>query len=535
MIKITLLRNLNCNFSCKTSKYARNFSSSSGFSEIVMKVLSNYKSTKVKNVFVLEKITKYDLEIQNGLSPSQIYKTFPLAYNTHLKHKKIMKSLIYHLKNVYNLETQVVKAQSKELLPFEGSKNTERIRPDLLIAAGGDGTFLEGASLIPADQLSDKPIWLAGLNTDPERSMGTLCMSYFGPKNEQHFNCGYYDYEKCQPTSKESSIPSKSDSPDPSYDSSIFYKNLKEFCSYSYNRTSEKRLHFDDPSLYYSEDNSQIPVKGDDVLITYDQYVRVLLDNLLNFNLHPIPRQRLRFKLFKRKMLNFNRLKSDETNETSTNCFDNSVIEKILVRNASSSFEEKELINDYHPSNTDSYSLPYGIVNDVMITGEDFGKSFYSIVQVDDRPLKRVKSSGILITSGTGSTAWAYNISKINFFKGTSLIKCLLEHPDVPKSLEKAISNQIYIYDEIIKESIDCFNHKLKMDPSSSVMRCLIREEISNKTTDETSFYSCKQVKVVPLCKNAVACADGSTRVKLDYGDVALIKTFERDLIWSLI
>lgn len=302
---------------------------------------------------------------------------------------------------------------------------------------------MEGASLIPADQLYDTPIWLAGLNTDPERSMGTLCMSYFGPKNEQHFNCGYYDYEKCQPTSKEGLNSPKSDSPDPFDSSSVFYKNLKEFCSYSYNRMTEKKLYFDNPSLYHSEDNSPIPIKSDDVLLTYDQYVRVLLDNLLNFNLHPIPRQRLRLKLFKRKMLNFNKSKPDETDESLNSCFDNSVIEKILVRNSSSSFEEKELIN-YHPSDTDSYSLPYGIVNDVMITGEDFGKSFYSIVQVDDKPLKRVKSSGILITSGTGSTAWAYNISKINFFKGTSLIKCLLEHPDVPKSLENSISSQIH-------------------------------------------------------------------------------------------
>lgn len=59
-----------------------------------------------------------------------------MAYNTHLTHKKIMDSLIYHLKNVYKLETEVVKAQSKGLLPFEGSKNTKRVRPDLVIAAG---------------------------------------------------------------------------------------------------------------------------------------------------------------------------------------------------------------------------------------------------------------------------------------------------------------------------------------------------------------------------------------------------------------
>ncbi|UKK00823.2 NAD(+) kinase [Theileria orientalis] len=482
---------------------------STKFSDTVMKVLSNYKSTQFKNVCVLEKITKFDLEVQNGLSPEQVYNSFPLAYKTHITHKKIMESLIRHLIDVYKLDIQVIKAQTKGVLPFGVQGNKHRYRPDLVISAGGDGTFLEASSLIPPGQLTDTPIWLVGVNTDPERSLGNLCMSYHGPKLVNHLNCGFEESVNNQPTSNENCSETHTD------------KNMDDFCSFIYHRGDEKKLCLKSPNNITEEDRNSKEKK----VITYDQYVNTLLDNLLNFRLHPIPRQRLRLKLFKRKFMRNDILETTLANKED---LDSNKIENTLLTENNSTFDERDLEK---ANNTDAkvYTFPHGVLNDVMIADKDFGKTFYAIVQIDDKPLKRIKSSGVLITTGTGSTAWAYNVSKMNFFEGTRLIKCLLEHPTVDNSLSEKIN------DEVIRESIERFNQKLKMDPSGTVMRCLIREPISNKTTECTSFYNCHRIKVVPLSKNSLVCIDGSKTLKLDYGDIVVLKNFESDLIWSFI
>lgn len=274
--------------------------------------------------------------------------------------------------------------------------------------------------MIPPGQLTDTPIWLVGLNTDPERSLGNLCMSYYGPKIQHHLNCGFEDDVKNQTKLNENCLKTHTD------------KDLDDFCSFIYYRGDEKKICLKSPDNITEEDRNSKENK----VITYDQYVNTLLDNLLNFRLHPIPRQRLRLKLFKRKFMRNDTLDTTTANKED---LDSNKIENTLVTEKNSTFEEQDLEK---ANDTDSkfYTFPHGVLNDVMIADKDFGKTFYAIVQIDDKPLKRIKSSGVLITTGTGSTAWAYNVSKMNFFEGTRLIKCLLENPMVDKSLSETIS-----------------------------------------------------------------------------------------------
>ncbi|EKX74334.1 conserved hypothetical protein [Theileria equi strain WA] len=519
-----ILRNKEFYF-CRKYVYSniRNFPKTRQFSTMFDTIKNSYKTMEIRKVSILEKITKFDLEIKNGLTPTEIYNQFPLAYNTHIIHKRVMESLIRHLRDVYMIKPTVLKAQNPDLLPFDPTDS-----PDMVISAGGDGTFLEAASLIPPEQLRPRPLWLVGLNTDPERSLGTLCISYFDRKTFYPFSCNIQD--------------------DKTFDSPVYDNN----CRYNYTRHASKKIRFKDFTLEEKwlnvspheiaaisrasfdphEDSTvgsearQLPkpseydkdIDFDTYSMTYDEYVRTILDKLLvHRSLDPIYRQRIRLKLFKRNS-NFGTSASLRANHTS--------IENALFSEASSNFSYDDLKTGHSVTNP---SFPHGIVNDVMIADKFFGKTFYALIQIDDLPIKRVKSSGVLITTGTGSTAWAYNICKTNFTRGSSIIQCLLDHPSIPKDFASKIDNNV------VNEVVNCYNEKLKMDPSKDLLRCIIREEISDKATEDASMYTGKQVKVLALAKDAVVCIDGSKTIGLDYGDVVVFKTFETDIIWSCI
>lgn len=55
------------------------------------------------------------------------------------------------------------------------------------------------------------------------------------------------------------------------------------------------------------------------------------------------------------------------------------------------------------------------------------------------------------------------------------------------------------------------------------------------RSTVDTSSFNGRQVKVLSLSKNSQLFIDGSKTLKVDYGDVVVLKTFDSDIIWSCV
>ena len=53
-------------------------------------------------------------------------------------------------------------------------------------------------------------------------------------------------------------------------------------------------------------------------------------------------------------------------------------------------------------------------LNEVFVAEKDVGKTSIYRLQVDDNYLGKFKSSGILISTGTGSTGWLYSARRIS-------------------------------------------------------------------------------------------------------------------------
>ncbi|KAK2197661.1 bifunctional Inorganic polyphosphate-ATP-NAD kinase [Babesia duncani] len=353
-----------------------------------------YKALDINRILVLEKITKYDLEILNGLSPDEIRQRFPLAYKTHYTHKKIMQTLLNQLQYKYKIHANVLRAQSRGLTIIDCENSA--FPPDIIISAGGDGTFLEAASLIPPLKTrNNKPLWVIGINTDPERSMGALCVSYFERENWfKHPNDDTKLEDACPSVKLSSRFPGNAYSlPKPN---KIRFID-DDLCTRTNTCENGKREIADITSASFNSNGVAVPMNVQNALvgtnisslydITYEDYVGTLLQRLLvQRDFDPIVRQRIRLKLFKQccKIENIP--------------YDSSTLENQLFKETGSKFDTDDL--NQTETMAEGLSVPYGAINDVMIADQSFGKTFYALVQIDDNPIMRVKSSGVLITTG---------------------------------------------------------------------------------------------------------------------------------------
>ncbi|GFE55641.1 DNA-directed RNA polymerase III RPC8 [Babesia ovis] len=489
-----------------------------------------FKNLEINRILILEKVTKYDLERRNGLSDADIRDRFPrmfcsmqcyipaVAYRTHRTHTKIMDAIRHHLRDTYQIDYKVIKAQSHNLTLDDLERSN--FPPDLIISAGGDGTFLEAAALVPPSNNTKRHLFVVGINTDPERSVGALCLSYFRRGNSMsHF------LDKNQPGCTQSILDM------PKQNMIRFTETgslMRKECT---SDTTGEKEWADISSATFCGTQQGIPDKPEGHCtviskrtaniynLTYDEYVGTLLERLLvKRDYKPIARQRIRIKMFKR-------------GDCGPSCIEHSKvdaagIEDTLFSGSDSTFSNEEL---GHPCGQPSGILPYGAVNDVIIADESFGRTFYGLVQVDSSSIMRFKSSGVLISTGTGSTAWAYNMCKMSMNHGMRLLESLLTHPSFPREAAGKVDAQM------MREVVEAHNAKLVFGASQNTLKCIIREAIYDASTVDASTFMGKQVKILSLSKNARMFVDGSKVVNLDYGDVVVLKTFNSDTIWSCI
>uniref|UniRef100_A0A8C8DIT9 NAD kinase 2, mitochondrial n=1 Tax=Oryzias sinensis TaxID=183150 RepID=A0A8C8DIT9_9TELE len=128
---------------------------------------------KPEKVAVVTKTTRFEFELQRyryaGLAEEDLKQLLALkgsSYSGLLERHDIHTSNVEHV--VRSLERAGIEVQ----LVKRGAYNEEVVRwADAIVSAGGDGTMLLVASKVLS---KDKPV--VGVNTDPERSEGHLCL-----------------------------------------------------------------------------------------------------------------------------------------------------------------------------------------------------------------------------------------------------------------------------------------------------------------------------------------------------------------------
>uniref|UniRef100_A0A9J2Q1V7 NAD(+) kinase n=1 Tax=Ascaris lumbricoides TaxID=6252 RepID=A0A9J2Q1V7_ASCLU len=177
---------------------------------------------------------------------------------------------------------------------------------------------------------------------------------------------------------------------------------------------------------------------------------------------------------------------------------------------------------------TDSFDpeMPVLALNDVFIGESHAARVSYYDVQVDDGPMLRQKSSGLTVSTGTGSTSWNYNINRVSD-----------QHINDILSIMKTMGVLcVEPNDEMTKEICRRFNEKLIFEPHSSKMSFTVRDPVFNATFPAMAPRGyASRIRVRSRCSDAHLVLDGGVSVPFNYGTEILLEVHREDALRSVM
>ncbi|CXI31864.1 conserved Plasmodium protein, unknown function [Plasmodium berghei] len=486
---------------------------------------------KYKRILLIEKYTKYDNLRKQGYTDDYILKNFFSSYLSHFTHTLIVNNIINILRIKYKTHVSIIKAYKRNIESI--SINSSSIfSPDAIFSVGGDGTYLESAHIIANKYIVDqdsnnenKLIELVGINSDPNSSEGKLCLDYCRENSNDDMNYSYTSFIEFEKTynnknTKKNFIFT---------DVSNFINELKERelkiqttnnnCEQINMKEKENKPKIEkvneskESKQIYNDLNVLDKIMKNNLMFYGDSTEK---DNLskkeISSNDIPIqhfltnwcetaPKLNIRIEEYVKKILHY--------------FFEKNKYKKIY----------RKYITVYIKKSEEDQVKTYKSINEVYIH-EAVKNNICTYINIDNKIVKKLKSTALLITSGTGSTAWAYNVHKIDKKKIKNIIEEYLNvHNDVVKKNFQSINYDAF--SEYINNSI-CFH------PSSEYMKCIIKEPVENNVYDATDhLYNCKYIDIKTYTNNTIVYIDGIYNIKIQPNDSVILHIKDNDYIVS--
>ena len=170
--------------------------------------------------------------------------------------------------------------------------------------------------------------------------------------------------------------------------------------------------------------------------------------------------------------------------------------------------------------------IPKYALNDVYIGETSPTRLSYLELKIDNFPVEKQKSSGFLICTGSGSTAWGYHVNCLDFYRSDKFLSIL---QDMGILKNKPSNSEI-------TNVMQRFNESFVFNANDRRMKYITREALQNNVfkAANTQGYA-KSVTVRSLCWNGKIVMDGIQRkFNFDDGVIANFTTSDKDSINSV-
>lgn len=175
-----------------------------------------------------------------------------------------------------------------------------------------------------------------------------------------------------------------------------------------------------------------------------------------------------------------------------------------------------------------TFLVPVRALNEVFIGESLSARVSYYNMSVDDGPLFKQKSSGIIICTGTGSTSWCYNINKMSGQSFRDLVKII--NSKLPENARIAEN------DKFLNEILNEFNNSLVFEAGKLAMAYTIRDPIVNKIyTNEINRGFAKKIVIQSRCSDACLVIDGGVSYQFNAGVKAILELNPEDSLTTII
>lgn len=351
---------------------------------------------------------------------------------------------------------------------------------DVVITSGGDGTFLMAASKVNS---KEKPV--IGVNSDPSKSVGHLCL------NRQYSN----NFDKVLELMKEGKYQWQ-------YRQRLRVTLIGEAADEEPKDLNDIRCDLRGINQLFEQDDSQdAPLR-----------CRWLKNSTPETT------------LFDHKSVSkLTRTIPTETSHKVENPMQvDSVDSRQFEVNTSSPFKTTD-----GKVVTKMRQLKARALNEVFLGETLSARVSYYELSVHNNRLTKMKSSGLTVCTGTGSTSWYYNINKLTEQQIKSIVEII---NSVTRSDLVQPDNS-----ELIGEITKKFNDTLTFGATEPMMAYSIRDPVDYVSTmahDHRGYA--RRIEVRSRMQNACLVLDGCQFYPFNDGSYALIEMYDEDALKTL-
>ncbi|XP_012269987.2 NAD kinase 2, mitochondrial [Orussus abietinus] len=171
--------------------------------------------------------------------------------------------------------------------------------------------------------------------------------------------------------------------------------------------------------------------------------------------------------------------------------------------------------------------LPWLALNEVFIGESLPARASTLLVKVDedDDKFLKVKSSGICLSTGTGSTSWHTAINRLT--------------PQVVKEILTLADPGGVFTDEEARRVCEAFNESLRFSPEDSRLSYSVRDMIIPKNAPKMGFLQrrgfCRTLTLRSQSNDTDLVLDGCTGIPFNNGSLAILESDPEDALRSII
>lgn len=410
------------------------------------KQIMSQESFLPKKALVLRKFSRLEYERLSHPTLSEEQLAVSLSqrgsvYDSLKHYDQVQKSCLHQIEST--LASRDIEYQTVDKFSYTDDKINWA---DVIITSGGDGTFLMAASKV-IDR--NKPV--IGINSDPTKSVGHLC------------------------------LPNKYSG---NFDQVI---DLLKVGRYQWNYKQRLRV------TLVGEAADEDPKQLNDIRCDLRGYFDHELDNPRCPNHASGTVQRTNVN---------NNIEIETSNTATFTTADGRVVHKIR-------------------------QLRERALNEVFLGETLSARVSYYELSVDNDKLLKMKSSGLTVCTGTGSTSWYYNINKLTEQQVLSIVSIINK---VTRTSAVNANNPAIIGD-ITKQ----FNETLTFAPTEPIMAYSIRDPIGYASALNHSHRGyAKRIEVKSRMQNACLVLDGCQFYPFNDGSYALLEIYDEDALKTI-
>lgn len=164
-------------------------------------------------------------------------------------------------------------------------------------------------------------------------------------------------------------------------------------------------------------------------------------------------------------------------------------------------------------------------LNEVFIGEDEAAKVSTYNISIDDSQTVKQKSSGLIVSTGTGSTSWYLGMNRIDENATTSVLEAL-----------QSLGINVPITRNLVEKVVNTVNDKIPFEPDHPSFAFSIREPIFNATYKRTATRGfARKIRLESRCTNGYLVLDGSTKIPFPRGAIATIEINSNDALKTVI